>query len=167
LLGLLLLECRATGKPGEEKLNELARRLKESPIGPGDGTLLLSVKDLMLDGSLCLSRDQVEAFFLAMMKNPSTTLHLRVLALSWLADYFLLGPKDIAAARRALEESLALAPWNPDTRLKWAQVSLLEGHFKEAAKVLDEVDNATLSAEDRVLRDQLADVLGHAGNKTK
>ena len=63
LLGLIHLNCQA-GIPVEQPwVVELQRRLRDTPFAPGDRTVLYSLKEMTVAGSLCLGRPDVDGLF--------------------------------------------------------------------------------------------------------
>lgn len=160
LLGVIDLECRAASSVSEDTVNELARRLATAPYAPGDNAVLFSLKEMALAKRLCIRRVEFELLFNSTVKNPSATVAAKQLALSWLADYFWLAERDLAAAKRVLLESLVIAPMHPSSRLKLAQVQLLGGNFDDAAKLLRDLRGATLSIDEERLRRELMAGLG-------
>jgi len=155
LLGLIYLNCRA-GIPAETGwVAELARRLRNTPFGPGDSGVLLQLKDLSISGTLCLKRADVEQLFVAALDNPTAAPHHRVDMHSWLADYLVLGARDLPAAQIALERALALAPYNSGNRLKRAQLAILLGRRAEALEILAKVEKLPLKRAERELMAEL------------
>ncbi|PKO66636.1 MAG: pilus assembly protein PilF [Betaproteobacteria bacterium HGW-Betaproteobacteria-14] len=148
-LGLMHLSCRA-GKPVEAVWTEaLGRRLRETPLGPGDQSMMFNLKEMAIAGALCVERADVESLFAAARANPLVTRSVRAKLHSWLADYLVLGARDAAAARAELDLSLAIAPYNPSNRLKRAQLALLLGQHEEARGMLAELSAAKLNRPER------------------
>ena len=154
-LGLIHLNCKA-GKPVERAwIDELARRLRETPFAPGDRSVLYNMKDMSIAGALCLERADVEWLFAAARANPTVSAHVRAMLHSWLADYLALGARDLPAAEAELERSLALVPHNPSNRLKRAQLDFLGGRYVEARGKLTELRDADLVRSERETLAQL------------
>lgn len=154
-LGLTHLNCRA-GKPAEAAWKQaLVRRLRETPFGPGDQSLMFSLKEMAIAGTLCLDRVDIESLFGAARANPTVTPPVRAKLHSWLADYLALGARDPVAARVELDQSLAIAPYNPSNRLKRAQLAFLLGEHAEVRRRLDELREARLSTAERETLSQL------------
>jgi tetratricopeptide (TPR) repeat protein len=144
-LGLIHLNCKA-GKPVERGwIEELARRLRETPFGPGDRNVLYSLKEMSIDGALCLDRPDIELLFDAARANPTVAAPIRAMLHSWLADYLWLRARDLPAAQAELDRALTIAPYNPSNRLKRAQLAFLQRRYEEATKLLDGLRDAFLS----------------------
>lgn len=154
-LGLIYLNCRAGLVVEPAWVEELARRLRNAPFGPGDSGVLLALKEMSISGNICLKRKDVERLFSAALANPTTALHIRVDLHSWQADYLVLGARDLAAAQVELDRALAIAPYNSGNRLKRAQLSILQGHPDEARKMLDHAEKLPLKRADRKLLAEL------------
>lgn len=159
LLGVVELECRATGAVSTSVLGELGYRMGNGPYSPGDNAVLFGLREMALQKDFCLLPGQVEEIFTQAATNPKARIWVRQQALSWLADYFWLGRRDATSARRVLVASLELAPWHPGTRLKLAQIDLLEGRLNEAAEILRQLETAPLSVEERLFRKELLEGL--------
>lgn len=148
-LGLIHLNCKA-GKPVEQAwIDELSRRLRETPFAPGDRNALYSLKEMSIDGTICLARSDMQILFSAAFSNPTVSPSVLAMLYSWYADYLMLRENDLPAAQRALAKSLQLIPTNPSNRLKWAQLILLEGRRDEAAQLLRALRNAPLSSSEK------------------
>lgn len=159
-LGLIYLNCKAHLPPENYWVEELARRLAHTPFGPADRNVLLSIKELSINGNLCLDRRQVDSLFVAAIANPKIGGDVQAILYSWYADYLWLGEKDWGAASRALDKSLALVPWNTSNRLKKAQLQFVAGEFEQVKLELAALRVERLSREDRKILDQLAENLG-------
>lgn len=155
LLGLIHLNCKAGLQADQVEIEELSRRLRETPFAPGDRNLLYSLKEMSIAGSLCLARTDVDGLFAAALANPGVLPGIRAMLHSWHADYLWLREHDLPAARSALAMSLSLAPANASNRLKWAQLLYLSGEHQQAQKLLFELREERFSTEERNTLDKL------------
>lgn len=162
-LGLIHLNC-TVGLPVERRWSEeLSRRLQTTPFGPGDRSVLYSLKEMAVAGTLCLPRSEVETLFAAALANPTAEPHVRAILLSWLADYLTLAVHDLPAAQSALDKSLAITPHHPSNKLKRAQLAYLQGRGKEARDLLDGLKDARLARSERETLALLNGCLGPDG----
>ena len=149
LLGLIHLNCK-TGRPVErEWIAELDRRLRQTPFAPADRNVLYNLKEMSIDGSLCLEQADIEELFAAARANKTVAPHIRAMLHSWLADYLTLRAHDLPAAAAELDRSLALVPHVPSNRLKRAQLDFLLGRYAEARGRLSALGDARLSQSER------------------
>lgn len=156
-LGLVQLNCKSKVPVERVWLDELARRLRETPFSPADRNVLYSLKEMSISGTLCLERADIEKLFASARSNPTVAANVRAMLHSWLADYLALGVRDLPAAEAELDRSLALAPYNPSNRLKRAQLAFLQGRREEARGILNGLRDAALSrAEKETLSGLLA-----------
>jgi len=163
-LGLIRLNCKA-GKPAEPAwITELARRLRETPFAPADQNVLYSIKEMSVDGSLCLDRADVDGLFAAALANPGVAPWTQVILHSWHADYLWLREHDIAAARGELGRSLKLNPANPSNRLKWAQLMFISGEREQARQLLLKLRDENLSTDERKTLNELLATYNISGN---
>jgi len=148
-LGLIHLNCQA-GLPVEQAwINELTRRLRETPFAPGDKSVIYRLKEMSIAGSICLSRTDMQRLFSSAFSNPTVSPAVLAMLYSWYADYLMLREHNLADAQAALAKSLKLNPVNPSNRLKWAQLILLEGRRDEAVQLLKALQNARLSSGEK------------------
>jgi protein O-mannosyl-transferase len=165
LLGLIHLNCQA-GIPVEQQwVGELQRRLRETPFAPGDRTVLYSLKEMTVAGSVCLGRSEVDGLFAAAITNPGVSLGVQAMLYSWHADYLWLHEKDLAAAFAALSQSLTLVPSNASNRLKLAQLRFIAGERDQAHQLVLELRGERLSLEERKTLDELLAGLGMLESK--
>ncbi|BAN36197.1 Tfp pilus assembly protein PilF [Sulfuricella denitrificans skB26] len=154
-LGLIHLNCKA-GKPVELAwINELSRRLRETPFAPADRNVLYNLKEMSIAGTICLARPDMQRLFSSAFSNPTISPSVLAILYSWYADYLMLRENDRVAAQEALAKSLQLAPTNASNRLKWAQLILLEGRRDEAAQLLKALQNIPLSSNEKKTAEKL------------
>lgn len=158
-LGLVHLNCMTGQKVEAAWTEELAHRLQFTPFAPGDASVLYSLKEMAIAGTLCLTRQDMQALFNAALSNNAASHHVRAKLYSWLADYLLLRERDLPAAQHALGQSLILAPANASNRLKWAQLLFLLGQEKEALQWLNALNNESLTRSEQKTRKNLLDCL--------
>ena len=165
LLGLIHLNCQ-TGIPVEQQwVGELQRRLREMPFAPGDRTVLYSLKEMTVAGSVCLRRSDVDGLFAAAIANPGVSPGVQAMLYSWHADYLWLHEKDLPAAFAALGQSLTLVPSNASNRLKLAQLRFIAGERDQAHQLLLELRGERLSMDERKTLDELLAGLGMLESK--
>ena len=160
LLGLIHLFCLSGTPVTHDLIDNLTRRLRETPFAPGDRNILYAIKEFSIEGKLCLNRRQVDELFTAALTNPKAAVSARAKIYSWHADYLWLHEKDLAAARESLDKSLRLIPGNSSNQLKWAQLLILSGELENAKELLVTLRHAKLSREERITRDELLGSFG-------
>jgi hypothetical protein len=148
-LGLIHLNCKAGIPVKQAEIDELSRRLRETPFAPGDRSVLYSLKEMSVAGTICLARPDMQGLFSAAFANPTISPPVLAILYSWYADYLMLRENDHRAAQDALAKSLQLMPTNPSNRLKWAQLILLDGRREEAAQLLKALWSAPLSGSEK------------------
>ncbi|OOG48388.1 pilus assembly protein PilF [Polaromonas sp. A23] len=154
-LGLIHLNCQAGLPAKQADIDELSRRLRETPFAPGDTGVLYNLKEMSIAGSVCLSRPETDAVFAAALANPGVSPGIQAILHSWHADYLWLHEHDVVAARSALGQSLALNPSNQSNRLKWAQLLMISGERVQARQLLQALSNGYFSADERKTLDEL------------
>ncbi|MBI4989023.1 MAG: pilus assembly protein PilF [Rhodocyclales bacterium] len=164
LLGLVHLYCKAGQEVEQAWIGELARRLRDTPFGPGDITVMHALKNMSISGELCLKRGEVERLFQAAQANTTAATYTRADLHSWLADYLVLHERDLPAAQVELDRALALAPYNPGNLLKQAQLAILRGRLVDARGMLDRVEKLPLKRSEKEMLSGLRRCL--ANNQT-
>ena len=154
-LGLIQLNCQVTHHAGSAEVDDLAKRLGNTPFAPGDRNILYSIKEMMNAGTLCLTRPEVDSVFNAALSNTTVSTGLAAMLHSWHADYLWLSQHDMAAARAALGRSLKLNPAENSNGLKWAQLLFISGEREAAELVLRALRTENLSIEERKTLDEL------------
>ena len=127
LLGLINLECRVKKTVENAWIDELAKRLRETPFAAIDRNILYHIKEMSIAGSLCLSRSSVEQLFTAAMANTTIPPSSRAFLPSWQADYLIHTARDLPIAQSELKKSLAISPNNPSNLLKLSQLAFSSG----------------------------------------
>lgn len=148
-LGMMHLSCQAGQQPEKAWVSELVHRLQFTPFAPGDRTVLYSLKEMSIAGTVCLGRADVNGLFAAALTNPVVSPGVAAMLHSWHADYLWLHEKDMPAARGALEQSLKLNPVNPSNRLKWAQLLYMDGERESARQLFLALKDQNISTEER------------------
>lgn len=159
-LGLVHLNCKAGIPAAQTEIDELSRRLRETPFAPGDRGVLYSLKEMAIAGTLCLRRSEIDGLFDAALANPGVSPAVRAMLYSWHADYLWLHESDVVAARAALGQSLALVPSSPSNRLKLAQLRLISGEQEQARQLLLALRGEHFSATERNTLYELLAALG-------
>ena len=154
-LGLIYMDCLAGERVDRRWIDQLASRLRDTPFAPGDTAFFHGLKEMLVMGAICLERHDVDALFEAALANPRISQGIQAKLHSWHADYLWLHEYDLPAARSALSQSLALVPYNPSNRLKWAQLVLLEGNRERARQLLGELRGEYLSKTEQNTLDEL------------
>ena len=148
-LGLIQLNC-LSGRPVEKTwVDELAKRLQQTPFGPADRNLFFNLKEMAIAHKTCLERKDIQRVFSAAFSNPTVSSSVLAILHSWHADYLLLRENDIPSAKKELAESLRLVPSNTSNQFKWAQLILLEGHKAEAIQLLKNLNSAPMSPKEK------------------
>ena len=164
LVGLIHLNCQA-GIPVEQHwISALKERFEQSPIAPGDRSLMFSLKAMAISGAFCLSREDMEAIFTAAQNSAAAHPHIQAKFLSWHADYLWLGQRDLDSAKLALGKALNLMPGDQGDRLKWAQLIYLSRDIKQAQQLLLELQESRLSIDERETLRELLETTNVAGH---
>lgn len=159
-LGLIHLNCKVGIPAARTEIEELSRRLRETPFAPGDRGVLYSLKEMTIAGTLCLRRSEIDGLFDAALANPGVSPAVQAMLYSWHADYLWLHESDVVAARAALGKSLALVPSSPSNRLKLAQLRLISGDQEQARQLLLALRGERFSATERNTLYELLAALG-------
>jgi len=158
-LGLIYLQCKGGQKAEPSSVEELVRRLGATPLGPGDYSMMYTVKEMAIAGTLCLERTEIERLFVAAGNNPTASPAFRSMLHSWLADYLTLHARDLPSAMVELDLSLAISPDSASNRLKRAQLAFLLGENDNAHRMLVQLRDALLTSAERKTLEQLVGCL--------
>lgn len=163
LLGLIGLNCKSGVPVSRADVNELSRRLFETPFAPGDRNVLYTLKEMAISNKACLGRADIDAIFSSAIANHTVSAGVKAMLKSWHADYLWLAAHDLVAARQALGASLTLNPGNASNRLKWAQLLIISGQNSEARLLLLALRDQSFSADERDTLNELLAKVNIAG----
>lgn len=157
-LGSIYIDCLRGADVDRELIRDLLSRLERTPFLPGDTAFFFSLKEMQINGTGCLRREDVDSLFGAAFGNPRLANGVQAKLHSWHADYLWLSERDLPAARSSMERALELEPGNMSNRFKKAQLLFLSGDAIGALSLLSEirVENLTLSERERYREMMLA-----------
>ena len=127
LVGRLQLDCITENSARPEVYEELKDRIAHGKWMPNDRTVMHAIADMSNAGTLCLSREQVDALFSSALGNVSASVEDRTVVYSDYASYLWIGQNDYGAARSVLEASVAADQGNVLNRLNLLQLLRLLG----------------------------------------
>ncbi|NJD25004.1 MAG: pilus assembly protein PilF [Betaproteobacteria bacterium] len=156
-LGIIRLDCLQGQQPSAAMLDEIVLRLTSKPFAPGDTGFFFSLKELGAGHAPCPGRVAIDTLFQAGTGSARVAPQFKARIHSWHADYLWLVARDRAAALSAIDQSLALVPWNASNRLKRAQLQYLGGEDEREAAVQEmrQLLSARLLPSERALVTQL------------
>src|SRR6185369_15367686 len=121
-LGSIYIDCLRGADVDRELIRNLLSRLERTPFLPGDTAFFFSLKEMQINGTGCLGREDVDSLFGAAFINPRIANGVQAKLHSWHADYLWLSEHDLPSARSSMEKSLELEPGNASNRFKKAQL---------------------------------------------
>lgn len=157
LIGMLQLDCLSENTANERTLSELNRRFASGRNQVLDRTALASITRMTTEGSICLSRQQVDQLFDSTLLNPSVYGIKKSRILTFYAHYLWLGQKDHAAALAALDQAYSLSSDDIVNRLNAIQLSRILGDKKGVLRILAYLDGKKLGQRDSA---DLAEIKG-------
>jgi protein O-mannosyl-transferase len=155
LVGMLQLDCLSEKTAREQTLSELNRRFRSGANRVLDRTALSGIVRMTNDGTICLSRDQVDQLFLGALSNPLVYGNKKSRILTVYAVYLWLGQKDYAAALAALDQAYELNNDDIENRLNAIQLFRIMGDKESVLSILAYLDGMKLARRDR---DNLAEI---------
>ena len=148
LVGMLQLDCLSEKTVNEHTLSELNRRFRSGANRVLDRTALSGIARMTNEGTICLSRDQVDQLFLGTLSNPLVYGFKKSRILTAYAHYLWLGQKDYAAALAALNQAYELNTDDIVNRLNAIQLSRIIGDNEGVLRVLAYLDGMKLGQRD-------------------
>ena len=120
------------------------------------------IAEMANEGTICLSREQVDELFEVAVGNGSTSLEDRSVIRSDHVLYLWLGQKDYVAARNVLSKAIADNENDTLNRINLLQLSRLQGDKVGALTLLADLQGRRLSRQDRALvQDVINELAAH------
>lgn len=148
LIGMLQLDCLSEKTAREQTLSELNRRFESGQNRVLDRTALSGIARMTNEGTICLSREQVDQLFHSALSNPLVYGIKKSRILTAYAHYLWLGQKDYPAALAALDQAYELNNDDVVNRLNAIQLYRAMGNKDGALSVLAYLDARKLSQVD-------------------
>lgn len=148
LVGMLQLDCLSEKTAREEVLGELNRRFRSGTNRVLDRTALSGIVRMSNEGTICLSRKQVDGLFLGALSNPLVYGFKKSRILTAYAFYLWLDQEDYAAALAALNQAYELNNDDIVNRLNAIQLFRAMGNKDGVLSVLAYLDARKLSQVD-------------------
>jgi len=149
LVGMLQLDCLSEKKVNEQTLTELNRRFESGANRVLDRTALSGIARMTNEGSICLSRDQVDQLFLGALSNPLVYGFKKSRILTAYAHYLWLGQKDYVAALAMLNQAYELNHNDIVNRLNAIQLSRILGDKEAVLGILEYLNGMKLDTRDQ------------------
>lgn len=131
-LGLVVWACASKRPLDTGWLDELERRLRNTPFSPKDRDVAAKLLPPLLAFKDCVDRSRALKLFIAGSENPRLGFNARADFLEMAADYELLAHADLRSAIRFLKQAMAIAPYRKGLRKK---LNSLEAAATQAEKV--------------------------------
>jgi len=155
LVGMLQLDCLSEKTANAQTLGELNRRFSSGANRVLDRTALSGITRMTNEGTICLSRDQVDQLFLGALSNPLVYGGKKSRILTAYAHYLWLGQNDYAAALAALNQAYELNKDDIVNRLNAIQLYRILGDKESVLSILAYLESMKLAQRDR---DNLAEL---------
>jgi protein O-mannosyl-transferase len=163
LIGMLQLDCLYDKSARVEVFEELKSRLKESKWIPFDRAVMHGIAEMANEGTICLTREQVENLFEIALENKYTSPDDRSVIRSDYVLYLWLGQKDYTKARSVLTKAVAENEDDVLNRINLLQLSRLQGDKQGVLTLLSDLRGRKLSRQDRALVQDVIDELAAQG----
>ena len=148
LLGRLQLDCIAEKSARSEVFEKLRDKIAHGKWMSDDRTVMHAIADMSNAGTLCLSREQVDALFSSALGNESTSIEDRTVVYSDYASYLWIGQNDYQAARGILERSVAADHSNVLNRLNLLQLLRFLGDREGVLNLYADLEKRDLGRRD-------------------
>lgn len=159
LIGMLQLDCLSDKSARVEAFDELTLRLANGKWIPFDRTVMHGIAEMANEGTLCLSREQVDQLFTAALANKSASLQDRSVVKSDYTLYLWLGQKDYVAARDVLTSAVIANENDVLNRINLLQLRRRQGDAKGVLASLADLRGKNLSRQDRALLQEVSSEL--------
>ena len=159
LVGMLQLDCLSEKTANEQTLSELNRRFRSGVNRVLDRTALSGIARMTNEGTICLSRDQVDQLFSSALSNPLVDGFKRSRILTFYAHYLWLSQKDYPTALATLDQAYELNKDDIVNRLNAIQLHRIMGDKEAVLGILAYLEGRKLDARDRGSLAELKDEL--------
>ncbi len=156
LFSLIMLKS-SDGTFDTQQINELKRRLMQSPVTGTVGNNLIKLLTCVSKGQCHISNAELESLLQAALKNPSVTGSTRSAVLSAMSLYLVNFAKDYPAALDVMHQTIDNAPQELEYRLSLVKFLGALGRYEEAKSqlaILERMDSlkeysAQISAQEK------------------
>lgn len=159
LIGMLQLDCLSSKSARVEIFDELKSRLATGKWIPFDRTVMHGIAEMANEGTICLSREQVDELFAVALENSFTSPEDRSVVRSDHVLYLWMGQKDYLAAREVLTNAIADNESDVLNRINLLQLFRSQGDRNGVLTVLADLQGRHLSRQDRGLVQEVRDEL--------
>ena len=159
LVGMLQLDCLYDKSARVEIFDELKSRLANSKWIPFDRTVMHGIAEMANEGTICLSREQVDELFTVALGNSFTSPEDRSVVRSDHVLYLWMGQKDYVAARDVLTKAIADNEGDVLNRINLLQLFRRQGDRNGVLTLLADLQDRHLSRQDRALVQEVKDEL--------
>ena len=159
LIGMLQLDCLSSKSARVEIFDELKSRLANGKWIPFDRTVMHGIAEMANEGTICLSREQVDELFTVALGNSFTSPEDRSVVRSDHVLYLWMGQKDHLAARDVLTKAIADNEGDVLNRINLLQLFRMQGDRNGVLTLLADLQGRRLSRQDRALIQEVKDEL--------
>jgi hypothetical protein len=159
LIGMLQLDCMYDKSARVEIFDELKSRLANGKWIPFDRTVMHRIAEMANEGTICLSREQVDELFTVALGNSFTSPEDRSVVRSDHVLYLWMGQKDYLAARDVLTRAIADNEGDILNRINLLQLFKMQGDRNGVLTLLADLQGRHLSRQDRALVQEVNDEL--------
>jgi len=159
LIGMLQLDCLSSKSARVEIFDELKSRLANGKWIPFDRTVMHGIAEMANEGTICLSREQVDELFTVALGNSFTSPEDRSVVRSDHVLYLWMGQKDQLAARDVLTKAIADNESDVLNRINLLQLFRMQGDRNGVLTLLADLQGRRLSRQDRALIQEVKDEL--------
>ena len=150
-IGMLQLDCLSGDAPRPELVDELNIRLSNSAWDRTDRIVMHGIAEMSTEGTLCLTREQVDRLFASAIANFTASIADRSVVRSDYALYLWIKEKDYLAARSVLELAISENKQDILNRFNLLQLLRLIGDNENAKLLISDLSQRNLDSEREAL----------------
>lgn len=151
LIGMLQLDCLSGASVRNDVHEALKGRIEKGKWTPTDRTAMHGIAEMSNEGTLCLSREQVDDLFIAALGNKSATREDRSVVASDYALYLWLGQKDYIAARDVMVMAISGNEHDVLNRINLLQLLRFLGDRDGLLKLIVDLQKKSLGSKDQAM----------------